>query len=109
MLIEKVCVRTARTTIFGKQKLFSNEKSLINFTVSNPVRKRKAEKVCECYLTLITWGPFWQSLIADWKCAALKMLMTQASEKTVWLFQMLTALIGSLLVYSCILGSAYIR
>ena len=69
------------------KKLFSNEKSLINFTVSNPVRKRKAGKVCECFFTLITWGPFWQSLIAARKCAALKMLMTQASEKTVWLFK----------------------
>ena len=87
MLIERVCVRTARTTIFGKKNCFQMKKVLINFTVSNPVRKRKAEKVCECYFTLITWGPFWQSLIADRKCAALKMLMTQASEKTVWLFK----------------------
>jgi len=46
VLIERVCVRTARTTtIFGERNSSSNEKkSLINFTDSNPVRKRKAGK-----------------------------------------------------------------
>ena len=61
---------------------------------------------CEWNFTLIILGNFREVSLLVGSVQVLRCFW-QASEKTVWLFKSLTALLGSLLVYSCSLGCWY--